>query len=45
MNRKLGVTAMGLALAATIGVANAEVALYGQVDLSAGPPGQDDLCL
>ncbi len=34
MNRKLSVTTMGLLLACAAGVAGAEVALYGQVDLS-----------
>ena len=34
MNRKLSVTAMGLALAAATGIVKAEVKLYGQIDLS-----------
>ncbi len=34
MNRKLGVTAMGLTLAVASGIAGAEVKLYGQIDLS-----------
>ena len=50
MNKKLIVTAMGLALAAAMGAANADVKLYGQVDLSvnyddpaANAGGDDDI--
>jgi len=50
MNKKLIVTAMGLVLAGAMGVANADVKLYGQLDLSlnrddaaAGADGDDDI--
>jgi predicted porin len=50
MNKKLIVTAMGLVLAGVMGLANADVKLYGQVDLSlnqddaaAGADGDDDI--
>jgi len=50
MNKKLIVTAMTLALASAVGVANADVKLYGQVDLSLnrddparGAGGDDDI--
>ncbi|MGI9319850.1 MAG: porin [Thiogranum sp.] len=50
MNKKLIVTAMGLVLAGAMGFANADVKLYGQVDLSinyddpaAGAAGDDDI--
>jgi len=50
MNKKLIVTAMGLVLAAAMGAANADVKLYGQVDLSvnyddpaANADGDDDI--
>jgi len=50
MNKKLIVTAMGLVLAGVIGVSNADVKLYGQLDLSlnrddaaAGADGDDDI--
>ena len=41
MNRKLSVTTMGLLLACAAGVAGAEVALYGQVDLSVNAKDSD----
>ena len=50
MNKKLLVTAMGLVLAGAMGVANADVKLYGQIDLSLNrddpadnPSGDDDI--
>jgi hypothetical protein len=34
MNKKLIVTAMGLVMAGTVGLANADIKLYGQLDVS-----------
>ena len=41
MNKKLSVTAVGLVLACAAGVAGAEVALYGQIDLSVNAKDSD----
>jgi len=41
MNRKLGVAAVGLVLAVAMGVAGAEVSLYGQIDLSVNAKDSD----